>query len=52
MSVAIPGSFLIGKAWVDTFLIKENQLGFYDYIKFNIYSILGQFLFLLLPYDY
>ena len=41
ITVAIPGSFLVGKAWVDTFLIKENKLGFYDYIKFNIYSILG-----------
>ena len=41
ITVAIPGSFFVGKAWVDTFLIKENKLGFYDYIKFNIYSILG-----------
>ena len=50
MSVAIPGSFLIGKAWVDTFLIKENQLGFYDYIKFNIYSILGPIFIFLFVY--
>ena len=50
MTVAIPGSFLAGKAWVDTFLIKENKLGFYDYIKFNIYSILGPIIIFLFIY--
>lgn len=50
MSVAIPGSFLVGKAWVDTFLIKENKLGFYDYIKFNVYSILGPIFIFLFVY--
>lgn len=51
MTVAIPGSFLVGKAWVDTFLIKENKLGFYDYIKFNIYTILVPIIIFLFLYS-
>jgi|MDTG01.2.fsa_nt_gb hypothetical protein len=40
LSVALPGSFLAKKAWVDINIIKQNNLNFMDYIKFNLYIIL------------
>lgn len=40
LSVALPGSFLAKKAWVDINIIKQNDLGLIDYIKFNLYIIL------------
>ena len=40
LSLALPGSFLAKKAWVDINIIKQNNLNFIDYIKFNLYIIL------------
>lgn len=40
LSVALPVSFLAKKAWVDINIIKQNNLSFMDYIKFNLCIIL------------